>query len=264
MKWHRIYAILLRFFYLTRRSIERSVGVLVGPTVDLILWGTTSAYFQKFAVENGTAGNFLAIVIGGIIFWQIIWATQIEIPFGVLEELWNRNLLNVFGTPLRFSEWLVSLTLVSLSKTIFAVGTATLLAWLLYHLNVFPSGFLLLPFLALLLFNGWWIGFFITGIILRRGTNFQSLAWSFGTLLAPFSGIYYPINLLPPWMQTVSTVLPTSYVFSGLRHVLQTGRIDINNLVIASLLTTVYLLASMIFFYRSYRARLNRGILALI
>jgi ABC-2 type transport system permease protein len=131
---------------------------------------------------------------------------------------------------------------------------------MLYSINLLVFGFLLLPFLALLMFSGWWVGFIVAGLILRHGTKIETLAWSGVYILVPFSAVYYPITSLPVWAQKIAAVVPMSYIFEGMRQVLQTGVIPINSVIISFILSIIYLILAISFFKASFNKACQNGL----
>lgn len=263
IKWHRIYGVMLRYWYLVRRSFDRSSEIFVHPVLDLAIWGLTAVYMQSLFSGGSSIPTLIIALVGGIIFWNIIYRSQSEVPMGMLEDLWNKNLLNMFVSPLRFSEWIWGLTALSIVKTMLALLTAAIFSVVLYHFSIFFFGFYLLPFLALLIMSGWWLGFFIAGLILRFGTGFQALSWTLSVAISPFSAIYYPLAILPEWAQVIAKLLPTTYVFEGMREVINTGTLDVGKLGMSFILNVIYLILTAVFMYLSFKNRLKRGLLTL-
>src|SRR5215469_5374382 len=105
MQKHRIYAIILRYAYLFRHSIDRLTDSFYWPTIDLIIWGLTGAYIQHL---QSHFASIIVMLVSGLVFWSIIWRAQYEITVNVLEDFWDRNLINIFVSPLKFSEWATS------------------------------------------------------------------------------------------------------------------------------------------------------------
>lgn len=200
------------------------------------------------------------IIISGIVFWIIFWRAQYEISIGLLDELWNKNLVNIFVTPLKFSEWVAAWLIMGIVKGFMSFTFAAILAFVLYKMSIFMYGFAMLPFMLVLLLSGWWIGFIIAGIIMRSGSKVQTLAWSMPWIFAPFSAIYYPVSILPHWAQYVSTLLPMSYVFEGMRKVIATGEIDWSKVAIALGLNIIYLTLSLLFVRKSFEKVLQKGV----
>lgn len=257
MKLHRIYAIILRFMYLFRHSLDRLSDAFYWPTLDLLLWGITSSYFRSYLPQTS---QIVLIILGGILLWIIVWRGQYEITVGILEDLWNRNLVNIFVSPLKFSEWVVSLVTLGIIKAIISFSFGILVAFVLYKIKIFSYGLYLIPLSLLLIMTGWWMGFFIAGLILRYGTKIQTLAWTAPWIISPFSAIYYPVSSLPEWAQTVALLIPTSYVFEGAREVIEKGTLDPNKLYISLLLNSIYIVLSLIFLKKSFNKVLEIGL----
>jgi ABC-2 type transport system permease protein len=228
--------------------------------IDLILWGITLSYLKTQAIDTLQISS---AILGGILFWIVTWRGQYEISINILTEIWDKNLLNLFVSPLKFSEWLTSLVLLGITKTIISLAFASGVAFLLYKFNIFAYGFYFLPFLALLLMSGWWIGFFLAGAIIRFGARVQTIAWTVPWALAPFSAIFFPREILPFWAQKISEVLPTSYIFEGARQVLLTNELDINKIYVAFILNIFYIAMGLVFLRLSFRKALSNGLQSL-
>lgn len=257
MKAHRVWGMTLRYLYAFRHNLDKVADAFYWPTIDLLLWGLTSTYLTSLQPNGGSQA--FRIVLSGLVLWLIVWRGQGEITLNALEEFWDRNLINIFASPLRFREWIASLLMLGLVKAaasfLFAIG----LAWLLYAVNLFSFGFLLIPFSLALIMTGWWFGFLIAGFILRFGRKLQALAWTLIFILAPFSAVYYPLSTLPDWAQTVGTFIPITYVFEGAREVIAEGTIDPYKIAASFGLNFLYLFLAGIFLHRSFEARRKRG-----
>lgn len=227
------------------------------PTVDLVLWGIASLYFMSYLDD---APGIVAFILSGIVFWIIVWRGQAEISINALEEVWNRNLINIFVSPLKFSEWVLSLITMGAIKALLSFLFAVLVALLLYKVNIFSYGFYLVPFIIPLLLFGYSVGFFIAGLVLRFGTRIQGLSWSLIFVVSPFSAIYYPVEILPAWAQKIASFIPASYIFEGAREVLHSGIFDQNKVFLSFVLSFIYLAASLFFFRQSFRKALKNGL----
>ena len=258
MKINRIYATVLRYFYYFKHSLDRMSDVFYWPVVDLVLFGLTSLSFKYY---NPQAGSIVSVVASGILFWIIVWRGQYEITVNLLEELWSRNLINMFVTPLTFSEWTISVMVIGLIKALIGFAFASLVAFFLYQIKIFMFGFYLIPFIGLLILTGWWVGFLIAGLILRYGTTIQTFAWSAIMIISPFSAVYYPLAILPGWARTIASVIPTSYMFEGIRQVIYEGKIDNSKFLMSLGLNIIYLVGSMIFLKKSFNKALERGLI---
>ncbi|KKQ38078.1 MAG: hypothetical protein US54_C0018G0001 [Candidatus Roizmanbacteria bacterium GW2011_GWA2_37_7] len=223
MKLHRVYAIILRHFFLLRRSYEHMMHLFYWVSLDLVLWGITSTYFQNI---SGTSQNLVFMIISGVLFWNIVQRTQLEINIGVLEELWNKNLVNLFVSPLKIKELTTALTLMGFVKATISLIVGSIVAFILYKTNISIYSYHILAFIALLMLTGVWVGFFISSFLVRFGTRAEIIAWSFVWILTPFSAVYFPLSALPQWAQFIAKFIPTSYIFEEARNLLFNGIID--------------------------------------
>lgn len=260
MKIHRIQAVIIKNIFVTRRTFDRISDVFYWSAIDLIVWGLTGRYFTQLAPPKS---HILEFIISGILFWIIVWRGQQEISINLLEDLWNKNLVNMFVSPLTYFEWISAFLILSIVKVFISFVCAALVAWIFYKINVFSYGFTLIPISILLLVNSWWVGFIIAGIILRYGTKIQTLAWSLVSLLAPFSAIYYPVAILPLWAQYIAFLLPTSYLFSALHAVVTKNPVDYMSLVLSMGLSCIYVVFSLYFFKQSFEKVLEKGLVKL-
>jgi ABC-2 type transport system permease protein len=256
-----MYAVILRHIFLFKHSFDRLSDVFYWPTLDLVLWGITSAVITQNAPN---IPNLMLIILSGVMLWIITWRSQYEISVGLLEELWNKNLLNLFVAPLKFSEWVFSLLILGIMKALISFVFASVVAFLLYATNIYHHGFYLLPFIVLLTISGWWIGFIVAGLIFRYGTRIQTLAWTLVWALAPFSALYFPVSALPEWAQSIAVFVPMSYIFEGAREVIATGSLDPQKLLMSFLLNIVYLGAALYFVWKSFRKVLQKGLIKVI
>ena len=256
MNFNRIYAVIIRNLFAYKRSLDRLTDAFYWPTLDLIIWGLTSQFFSS---GNGNL-NFVTIMISAIVIWLFLWRAQYEISINVVDELWNKNLVNLFGSPLKFSEWIASFLILGFIKIVLSVGFAMGLAFFLYKVEIFSLGFYLIPFMILLILNGWVLGFIVAGLILSYGSKVQTLVWVTGWAISPFCAIYYPVATLPEWAQKIAYFTPPSYIFEGMRQVINEGKFDISRLIVPTILTVIYLLLSIIYIKHSFSKLMDKGL----
>ena len=254
----RVGALVLRYLYLYRSSWTRIVELIYWPTVQMILWGFMTEYLL-------TQSSFLAqasgVLISGVLLWDILYRSQLGVSLMFFEEMYARNLGHLFVSPLRPYEMASALLAMSLFRTLIGISGASLLAYLLYRFSIFSLGFPLLAFFANLLVMGWAMGLMIASIVMRWGLGAESLAWVVVFALSPLSGIYYPVAVLPGWLQPVVSLLPSSHVFEGMRAVMQQGLFRQDLFWSAALLNVGYLVLGMAVFLATFNAARRRGLL---
>jgi ABC-2 type transport system permease protein len=220
MNMMRIKGVFFRYFFVMRKNLMHLSDLFYWPLVDILLWGLTSVWIQS---QHFQMQNMPLILMTALVFWQICWRGSVDISVSLLQEFWQRNLVNMFSTPLKISEWICGILLLSACKLFIVIAFGSLAVYLLYTLNVFTLGWAFLPFAASLLIFGWTIGFIASSAIIYYGHNVEMFAWMTGGIFAPFSAVFYPVNVLPLWAQTISWCLPTTYIFEGMRSILYQG-----------------------------------------
>ena len=261
MNVHRIQAIFLRQLFLYKRSIPRLMGVLYWPVLDLVLWGFITIYLNQY---RGGLPAFVSFFLGALILWDLLFRAQQGISISFLEDIWSRNLLNVFVSPISVSEYVISLMFVSLIKIILTASVSIFLAWLFYSFNIFIIGVSLLPLVLNLLLLGWAIGIFTTALILRFGSQAEVLAWGVAFLFQPVSAVFYPVSVLPYPIQVIAMWVPSSHVFEGMRTVVSGGGFPVKELTWALSLNLFYLLFATLFFFKMFKAVRVKGLLGKI
>jgi len=254
----RIGAVVLRHVYLMRTSWPRVFELMYWPTIQMILWGFITRFFLQHSSYVAQAAG---VLIAAVLLWDVLFRGQLGFSLSFLEEVWSRNLGNLAVSPLTPSEFLLSLTVMSLLRTLIGVLPAAGLAIVFYEFNVFTLGLPLVAFFTLLLVFGWAIGMMVSALVLRVGQGAESVAWLAIFLLAPVSAIYYPVTVLPAWLQPVAWALPTTPVFEGMRAILIDSTLRMDLLLHALLVELAYLgLGAGLFLYSFYVAR-KRGLL---
>jgi len=252
----RVWAVFLRYFYFFAK-LDHVSDLFFWPTLDILLWGITSVWIQT---QGEKVPHIALAILTGLVFWQIIWRGNYEVSVNLLQEFWNRNLVNVYATPLKLSEWITALMFAGIVKIAVTVLFGSLLVYLLYALNIFTLGWAFLPYLVLLTFCGWFLGFTSGGIIIYFGIRVQMLAWMTAYIIAPFSAVFYPLSALPTWAQGIAKCLPTTYIFEGMRSVLEQNVFSFEKFFIALGLSLLYLFAAILFFWRMFEKSRSKGL----
>jgi ABC-2 type transport system permease protein len=234
----RVAAMVARYWYLLRGSWPRILELAYWPTMQVIIWG----FLTTFIAQNSSFFvQAFGVLLSAVLLWDVLFRGQLGVSVSFLEEMWSRNLGHLFVSPLRPYELLASLMTISLIKTVIGIVPASLLAFALFDFSVYSLGLPLIAFFANLIVMGWAIGLVMAGMVMRYGLGAESLAWVAVFALAPISAVYYPVAVLPEWLQPVTYILPASHVFEGMRAILIDGVYRPDLMWTASLLNVVYL-----------------------
>ncbi|MBO0750556.1 MAG: ABC transporter permease [Bradyrhizobiaceae bacterium] len=208
---------ILRYWYLLRSSWPRLLELTYWPTVQMLTWG----FLQLYLVQN--AGFFAragGTFIGAVLLWDIMFRGQLGFSISFLEEMWSRNLANLMISPLRPIEFVLAMMAMSLVRLAVGMVPVTFLALGFFGFNLYGLGLALAAFFLNLILTSWSVGVFVSGVVMRNGLGAENLAWTVMFLLMPLTCVYYPVSVLPAWLQAVAWSLPPTYVFEGMRALL--------------------------------------------
>ena len=258
MKFYRIYALYLRHFYLIKGSLPRWLDLIYWPTIQIILWGFISKFFTMHSdFYNHTVG----IILTAAILYDFLFRSSISFNMLFLEEIWSRNFTNLFIAPLKVSEIIVALTATALIRTLIGIVPAILLASPFFGVSLLNLGPSLMLLLLSLYAFGITLGLLVVSGLLRYGPAFENVAWSSLFLLAPLGCIYYPLSILPDWLQVLAKALPLVYIFEEVRSILLNNTVNYTNIMSALMLNLIYFVLAIFVFYSAFSEARKKGTL---
>lgn len=256
--WGRIGAIYLRYFYLHKRSLPRTFEIVFWPVMELLVWGFVALYIRNIAGDG--LAQLAAGLINSLIFWDILYRSQQGISISFVEDIWTQNIVNLLVSPLKIKEWIFATFLYGLTKTALITAILGAIAAWLYGFNLIQAmHFYLLPLVFNLLLFGWALGIFTSALVIRWGHAAEALIWGVPFLIQPLSAIFYPLSTLPPALQVIARLLPSTYVFEGMRQIMQSGELSARYTLGALALNLVYFAVAGIFFRAMYEASRRSG-----
>ena len=255
----RTAALLLRQFYLLRGSPTRIVPLFSWVAIDIILWGFITRYLNSV---SGATFNFVPAMLGAVLLWDFMARVMQGITTAFLEDVWSRNFLNLFASPLSVSEYLGGLVLSSISTSLIGLVVMVVLATVAFGLSFFVYGAMLAAYLLVLFLFGISLGIFGSALVLRFGPAAEWFIWPIPAFISPLACVFYPLATLPVWMQGLARLIPASYVFEGMRGVLHGHAAAGTPLAIGSVLALVYLLVMARAFTSVYRHAVRTGLIA--
>jgi len=259
MGFSRIAAVVLRQFYLMRGSLSRIVPLFAWVAIDMVLWGLITRYLNSVAAAGF---NFVPVFLGAVLLWDFFTRVMQGVTIAFFEDVWSRNFLNFFATPLRTSEYLAALILASIGTSLISLILMIVFAGAAFGLSFLSYGLALAPFLMTLFLTGIAFGVAATALVLRLGPASEWLVWPIPMIVSPFAGVFYPVAVLPVWMQAIAAILPPSYVFEGMRAVVAGEPAPWGRLAIGGGLALIYLGLASLAFAAVYRVAIRSGLIA--
>ena len=258
MRWHKIYALSLRHIYLIKSSFPRILDLIYWPSIQIFLWGFISKFFT---LSSSYYNNTVGIILTAAILYDFLFRSSISYNMMFLEEIWSRNFTNLFIAPIKINEIIAALTLTAILRTMIGLVPAALLAIPLFGVSIFKIGIPLIFLLLSLYIFGITLGLMVTAGLIRFGPSFENIAWASLFFLAPLGCIYYPIEILPGWLQFIANILPLVHIFEEMRNILINDVINVYQIIKSILISSAYFIFGVIIFYISYFGARKRGTL---
>jgi ABC-2 type transport system permease protein len=259
MNLTHIHALVLRQWYLVRDNKYRLFQIFGWSIFDILLWGFISKFLTTVSAETI---QFAPIFLGAIVVWHFIIRVMHGVTTAFFEDLWTHNFLNIFASPITLGEYLMSLVLTGIVTAVVGLLFMMVLVWVLFGFSIFVYGWYLIPFLIILFATGVALGMVSTAIVLRFGPSSEWFIWSIPEVVAPFVGVFYPLAILPMWMQIFAVFLPPSYVFESIRTLVVGGPISPSSLLVGFVLSVLYCWLAYWFFARTFRMAVQTGLIA--
>ena len=255
----RVAALALRQFYLLRGSVARVLPLFAWVVIDIVLWGFITRYLNTV---SGRGVNFVPLLLGAALLWDFLTRVMHGVSMAFLEDVWSRNFLNLFATPLTIGEYLGGLVLSSVATSAVGLLVMLVLATSAFGLSFAAFGALLVPFLLVLFLFGIALGIAATALVLRLGPAAEWFVWPIPAIVSPFAGVFYPVETLPAWMRGISRLLPPSYVFEGMRGILRGEAFAAGTLAWGVVLAALYIALACRLFARVHAYVVRTGLLA--
>ena len=258
MNFNKIFALSLRHVYLIKGSFPRILDLIYWPTIQIFLWGFISKFFT---LNSSYFENTVGIILSAAILYDFLFRSSISYNMMFLEEIWSRNFTNLFIAPIKISEIIAALTFTAIFRTLIGLIPAAFLAIPLFGVSIFKIGTPLILLLITLYIFGVTLGLLVTSGLIRFGPSFENIAWASLFFLAPLGCIYYPIEILPDWLQFIAKLLPLVHIFEEMRNILIYDILNYLHILKAIFISFIYFIFGVIIFYMSYEGAKNRGTL---
>jgi ABC-2 type transport system permease protein len=252
-------AVALRQFYLLRGSAARVLPLFVWVAIDIVLWGFMTQYLNSL---TSSRLNFVPLLLGAVLLWDFFGRVMFGITTAFLEDVWSRNFLHFFASPMTIADYVGGLVISSIVTSSVGLLVMVIVAGAVFGLSLLSYGVALLPFLLVLFLFGIAMGIFATAIVLRFGPAAEWFVWPLPALISPFVGVFYPLSTLPAWMRWVARLLPPSYVFESVRAIVRGQNAAWFGLVLSGTLALVYIGLAGFTFDWVFRFAVRSGLIA--
>jgi len=255
----RAFAITLRHLYLLRSSVSRIVPTFAWVTIDMVLWGFITRYLGSVSLPGIHLGVAL---LAAVVCWGFFGRVMHGVSMAFFEDVWSRNFLNIFTTPLSIAEYITGLALSSVFTSLLALSVLLFMSSWLFDLSLLTHGPAMAALLLTLFLFGIALGIASCTLVLCFGPPAEWFIWPIPAVIAPFVGVFYPVSILPDWMRMIGRCLPPSYAFENLRTLITGAEISMISALPALGLAVLWLVLAALIFCGGYRYAMHSGLIA--
>jgi ABC-type multidrug transport system ATPase subunit len=250
---NRAFAFTMRSAIFAVRNLFVMTDVFFWPMISLFSIGLMTK-FIKLGPET------VGFVMTGTLAAGVLQIAQLDVGYTVLYELWSKSLKHTMLTPVGVSEGVAGTWLIGMARGFVAFGLLTAAAsWGFgFHLPAFwiTASFLFGLFCCALI-----LGILVNILILSFGQKVEITAWMFGQLFMIICGIYYPVDILPQFFQTIALAVPITHFLEFFRQSYGFTPHTAYPLLTGFALTFLYIALSLFFLQHAYTRARKKGII---
>jgi ABC-2 type transport system permease protein len=258
LSFSSVWAIVIRHIRLWKNDFNYVLGGFYWPLLDILVWGFLGAWISRASIAQFQHYETAALL--GILLWQVVGRGCNVMVVTFCEELWQQNIVNLFSLPLRITEWMLGAILFAAVMIVCTACVSITAIYLLYDVSLFHIITTFLICMLPLFFCAIWLGFTCLQIVVTFGKRGVELGFVLGWFFLPFSGAYYPIDVLPSWAQAFSKIIPMSYIFTGMREYVMKQKDPTMYLIKGTVLSIIYAMFALLFFVYCFNRAKRKGL----
>jgi ABC-2 type transport system permease protein len=210
------FAFIERNFYLTRRYWGWELAFLVYSVAGALS-------ISLIGVAAGDTRLLFSLMIGAI-FWNYLSITFSWIAETIAVERWEGTLEYTMMAPIRRSSQLVGSVAYAVMYGLVHTGVMLVVLTLFFGLDLSHSNIpTAAAFMVIGSFSFVGIGMMAAILPLLYVERGAQMTFVLQSCLLLVSGVYYPISILPGWMQVLAHLSPATYILDGVRAALLDG-----------------------------------------
>ena len=210
-EWVRTAAFAHRNLIMAKRNVFFVFELTFWPGVAMLSHGLLTRFLDL-------TPEMTAFVLVGTVALSSVQVCQLDVAYAVLFDIWSKSMKHQFLTPVRIRHLALGSWLVGVARGVVVWALRAVIGSRAFGFDFLGAGvgtvalFLLGCFLSALV-----IGLLVCALVLLWGTRAETSAWAAVNFFVMLSGVYYPISLLPGWVQTISAGIPLTYFLDGIR-----------------------------------------------
>jgi ABC-2 type transport system permease protein len=219
------YAFVERNFNLVKRYWALEIAWFIYSVAHSLAMGFIGAGMAQVSGQTIDADQLVLYLLVGSLVWSYLAVVFDAIGEMIAWERWEGTIEYTFMAPVSRSTHMIGSCLFAVVFGLLRTALIMLVVVLFFQVDVSHAN-LFSAVVVLAVASISFVGLGITASTLpllfpERGAQMVFIAQ---TCLLLFSGVYYPIDVMPPWMQAIAKISPATYALAGIRASMLEGQ----------------------------------------
>lgn len=222
------YAFVERGWYLTKRywaweMVWITYNIINALSVTFIAASAQST-IPSIHITQAQINQFILYLTIGTAVWTFVSVVFDNVTETVTMERWEGTIEYTFMAPVSRMTHMFGACLFALLHGFLLTAVQLFVVGAFFHLDLSHANWgavvVLMALGSISLIGLGTVSAILPMLFTERGAQ---MAYIIRAIMLLVSGVYYPITVLPGWLQAVSKITPTTYMLDGLRSSIQQG-----------------------------------------
>jgi len=210
-EWVRTWAFAHRNLIMARRNVFFVFELTFWPGVAMLSHGLLTRFLEL-------TPQMTAFILAGTVALSTVQVCQLDVAYAVLFDIWSKSMKHQFLAPVSIRHLALGAWLVGVGRGLVVFALMAAIGSSAFGFDFLGAGpgslavFLLGCFLTSLV-----VGVLVCSLVVLFGTRAETSAWAAVNFVVMLSGIYYPVSVLPDWVQVISAAVPLTYFLDAFR-----------------------------------------------
>ncbi len=242
-----------RSFIFATRNLFVMTDLFFWPLISLVSIGLMAKF-----VNLGE--GMLAFIMTGTLAAGVLQIVQLDVGYTILYELWSKSLKHTLLTPVGVTEGVFGTWVAGIVRGLVAFGLLAVAANLGFGFHL-PGFFVTMLFFLGLFVCALILGIIVNILILSFGQKVEITAWMFAHLFMILCGIYYPVDILPPFFQGMAMMIPITHFLEFFRQSYGFKAHSAHPLLVGFALSGIYLVIFLRLLANAYTRARRKGVI---
>ncbi len=219
------YAFIERNIYLTKRYWAWEMVWVTYNIVNALSVTFIAAALPKGQFTAAQVNQVILTLTIGTAIWSFVSVVFDNVTEMVTMERWEGTIEYTFMAPVSRVTHMFGACTFALLHGFFLTVVQLFVVSLFFHLDLgranWAASLVILATVSISLIGLGIISAVLPMLFTERGAQ---MAYIIRAIMLLVSGVYYPVTVLPGWLQVVSRITPTTYALDGLRASIQSGK----------------------------------------